>query len=121
MEPMMTPFSKPWQPRARLALAPLFAVVVTAGFVPIHAADAEGPGHPTAVAPGANAGETGPGAPAHPIAGSAATSHEGHEDKPELITFPPRPPQIITSLVTLVIFGLLVVILSKYAWGPIVS
>src|SRR4051794_25556396 len=54
-------------------------------------------------------------APAH--AGSEAA---GHEEKPELMPGP-GTVQIITTLTTLIIFGLLLVVLSKYAWGPIVS
>lgn len=44
----------------------------------------------------------------------------GHEEKPNLMP-PPGTVQIITSLTTLLIFVLLLVILSKYAWGPIVQ
>jgi F-type H+-transporting ATPase subunit b len=33
----------------------------------------------------------------------------------------PGPQQIITSLTTLIIFLLLVVLLGKYAWGPIIA
>ena len=49
----------------------------------------------------------------------AAGEHE--EKAPDLIPKEVRAPEIITTLTTLVIFLGLVVILGKYAWGPIVS
>lgn len=60
----------------------------------------------------AKAGETA-------VAPHAAPHGEGHED-PKLI---PNPGvmQVITSLTTLGIFLLLLIVLGKYAWGPIVT
>jgi F-type H+-transporting ATPase subunit b len=53
-----------------------------------------------------------------PAVESAAGEHHGAaEEKPELLRGPRE--SLITALVTLIVFGLLVVLLGKTAWGPI--
>jgi F-type H+-transporting ATPase subunit b len=50
---------------------------------------------------------------------AADTPHGGGD--PELIKFPPGRTELITSVTTLVIFCILVAVLGKFAWNPIVS
>lgn len=52
--------------------------------------------------------------------GAAGPEADGTAHKPELIPAPGLT-QVITTLTTLIVFVALVVILGKYAWGPIVS
>lgn len=54
---------------------------------------------------------------------SAAHAEEGEEGHEAELTLLPAPgaPQIVTSLITLLIFAALVAVLGKYAWGPIVA
>jgi F-type H+-transporting ATPase subunit b len=59
--------------------------------------------------------------PAKPADHSTGTGHTGGAHKePELIPSA-GPLQIVTSITTLLIFIGLLIILSKYAWGPIVG
>ncbi len=51
---------------------------------------------------------------------AALAADAAHGDKPQLIPHA-GTSQVLTTLLTLVVFIGLVVILSKYAWGPIVS
>ena len=53
-------------------------------------------------------------------AGGGSQGSPAGPGEPELIQ-KPGAPQILTTLITLIVFLGLVVILSKYAWGPIVS
>jgi F-type H+-transporting ATPase subunit b len=87
----------------------LFAAVAlfTAAAAPLPTARAaDEPAHGTATV------ESEGGASAH---GAAAAGHE--EEKPELLRGPKE--SLITALTTLVVFGALVVVLGKTAWGPI--
>lgn len=51
---------------------------------------------------------------------AAALAADGEHTEPNLMPSPGLT-EVLTSLTTLVIFILLVVVLGKYAWGPIVS
>jgi F-type H+-transporting ATPase subunit b len=55
-------------------------------------------------------------------AGSAFAADPGHGGgDPKLIKFPPGRTELITSITTLLIFCILVAVLGKFAWSPIVS
>src|SRR5687767_14499660 len=55
-------------------------------------------------------------------AGSALAAETGHPSgDPELIKFPPGRTELITSITTLLIFCILIAVLGKFAWAPIVS
>jgi F-type H+-transporting ATPase subunit b len=58
-------------------------------------------------------------AAAEPEASPSAieTKHHEAEESPQLLTG--WPESLITALTTLLVFGILVVVLGKYAWGPI--
>lgn len=54
------------------------------------------------------------------MAAPAETSHGEASGEPQLLPAPGKA-QIVTAITTLVIFVLLLIVLSKFAWGPIVT
>jgi F-type H+-transporting ATPase subunit b len=54
-------------------------------------------------------------------AGGVLAATPEHGGDPELIKIPPGRTELITSVTTLLIFCVLVAVLGKFAWNPIVS
>lgn len=55
------------------------------------------------------------------LAAVPAFSAEGDAPEPQMVNIHPGGQEIITSITTIVIFCVLLAILGKYAWAPIVS